>query len=75
LKCPRPKTYSENPKTLGEHFKKRRPELGLTQKQAAERLTINPSTALNWEPGRRAPSIRSMPAILTFLDYDPSRGP
>jgi DNA-binding XRE family transcriptional regulator len=71
LKCPRPKAYSENPQTLGGHFKKRRLELGLTQKQAAERLAINPSTVLNWETGRRAPAIRSMPAILGFLGYDP----
>jgi transcriptional regulator with XRE-family HTH domain len=75
LKCPRPKAYPENPQTLGGHFKKRRLELGLTQKQAAERLAINPSTVLNWETGRTVPPIRSMPAILTFLGYDPFPAP
>jgi transcriptional regulator with XRE-family HTH domain len=75
LKCPKPKDYSENPQSLGEHFKNRRLELGLTQKQAAERLAINPSTVLNWETGRWAPPIRSMPAILGFLAYDPFPAP
>ena len=75
LKCPKPKAYSENPQTLGEHFKKRRLELGLTQKEAAERLAITPSTVLNWETGRRGPPIRLMPAILGFLGYDPFAAP
>ena len=70
-KCPRPKAYCENPQTLGEHVRKRRLELGLTQKQAAKSLGVNPWTELNWETGQHEPPIRSMPAILRFLGYDP----
>jgi DNA-binding XRE family transcriptional regulator len=56
---------------LGEHIRKRRLELELTQKQAAELLGVNPWTVLNWEVGRNEPPIRSVPAVLTFLGYDP----
>ena len=70
LKCRKPKDYPENPKTLGEHIKKRRLELGLTQKQAANALGVNGWTILNWETGQHHPSIRSVPAILSFLGYD-----
>ena len=45
--------------------------MGLTQKQAASALGVNPWTVLNWEAGRFEPPIRSMPAILDFLGYDP----
>jgi len=71
LKGLKPKETDFEPQTLGKHIRKRRLELELTQKQAAERLAINPSTVLNWESGRRAPPIRSMPAVLGFLGYDP----
>jgi transcriptional regulator with XRE-family HTH domain len=43
----------------------------LTQKQAAERLGVNPWTVLNWEKDHTEPPIESMPAIIRFLDYDP----
>ena len=71
IKCPKPKDYPENPKTLDEHIKKRRIELGLTQKQAAQALGVNPWTVMNWETGRFEPPIRWLPAILRFLGYDP----
>ena len=65
------KGLSRNPTTLGEHIKKRRLELGLTQKQVANALGVNPWTVLNWETGQHQPPIRSIPGILAFLDYDP----
>jgi hypothetical protein len=34
-------------------------------------LGVNPWTVINWETERFDPPIRSMPAILTFLGYDP----
>ncbi len=71
LKCPRPKAYCEDPRTIGEHLKKRRLLLGLTQKDAAKVLGVNPWTVLNWEIGRFTPPMRSIPATLGFLGYDP----
>lgn len=50
-------------------------ELGLTQAKAASRLGVNPWTVLNWETGRHEPPIRSMPAILRYLGYDPFSAP
>ena len=71
LKALKPKETDFEPQTLGEHVRKRRLELRLTQKQAAERLGVNPWTVLNWEKDHTAPPIESMPAIIRFLGYDP----
>jgi DNA-binding XRE family transcriptional regulator len=58
LKGLRPLPYNPNPTTLGEHMLKRRIELGLFQKDIAERLGINLFTVLNWEHDRATPPIR-----------------
>jgi transcriptional regulator with XRE-family HTH domain len=71
LVAPRPKPYPEHPQTLAEHIKRRRLELRLTRKHAAERLSVAPLSVSTWETGRRQPLIRSMPAILEFLGYVP----
>ena len=71
LKALKPKETDFEPQTLGEHVRKRRLELRLTQKQAAERLGVNPWTVLNWEKDHTEPPIESMPAIIRFLGYDP----
>ena len=71
LVAPRPKPYPENPRIVGEHIKRRRVKLGLTQAQAAARLGVKSWTVLNWETGRFDPPIRSMPTIFEFLGYYP----
>jgi transcriptional regulator with XRE-family HTH domain len=40
---------------LGGQLVRRRSTLGLTQKQAAERLSVDPSTLAKWERGEREP--------------------
>ena len=75
LKALKPKATDFAPQILGEHVRKRRLELRLTQKQAAERLGVNPWTVLDWEKDHTEPPIESMPAIIRFLDYDPFREP
>ncbi len=70
LKALKPKETDFEPRTLGEHVRKRRLELRLTQKQAAERLDVNPWTVLNWEKDHTEPPIESMPDVIRFLDYD-----
>lgn len=67
----KPKETDFEPRTLGEHLRKRRLELRLTQKQVAERIGVNPWTILNWEKGNTEPPIASMPALLKFLGYAP----
>jgi DNA-binding XRE family transcriptional regulator len=49
LKALRTKDYSENPQTLGGHLNKRRRELGLLQREAADRMGIQRATYINWE--------------------------
>ena len=71
LKALKPKETDFEPKTLGEHVRKRRLELRLTQKEAAERLGVNFWTVLNWEKDHTEPPIESMPPIIRFLGYDP----
>ena len=59
------------PVSLGEHLKKRRLELGLTQKEAGTHLGVTSFTVTNWEHGLRRPAIQHFPAICQFLGYDP----
>ena len=58
------------PPTLGEHLRKWRLEMRLTQTQVAERIGVNPWTILNWEKGHSEPPIETVPALLQFLGYD-----
>jgi hypothetical protein len=55
LKSLRKPVYEEHPQTLGQHLKKRRRELGLRQRQAAERMGILVETYANWEKGHTKP--------------------
>jgi transcriptional regulator with XRE-family HTH domain len=70
LKALKPKETDFEPKTLGEHVRKRRLELKLNQRQAADRLRVNPWTVLNWEKGDTEPLIEAVPVILRFLGYN-----
>ena len=71
LKALKPLPYAREPKTLGEHLKKRRYELELRQKDAAGRLEISQSTYITWETYGAEPEIRYWPRIVAFLGYDP----
>jgi transcriptional regulator with XRE-family HTH domain len=71
LKSLKPKETDFEPHTLGEHLRKRRLELNLTQKEVADQLGVNPWTILNWEKGHTEPPMASIPAIARFLGYDP----
>jgi transcriptional regulator with XRE-family HTH domain len=71
LKALKPKETDFEPQALGEHIRKRRLELGLTQKEAADRLGVKPVTVLNWEKGKTDPPVGCILAIIGFLGYDP----
>ena len=75
LKSLRKKDYSENPQTLGEHLKKRRRELGLLQREAAERMGIWAETYANWEKGKSEPVAAQFRPVVLFLGYDPTPAP
>ena len=64
-----------NPKTLGEHLKRRRLQLHLMQADLAYRLGVHLESLKNWERGVTNPIIRYIPRILEFLGYDPESEP
>ena len=75
LKALKPKDTDFEPRSLGQHVRKRRLGLKLTQKNLAKQLGVSPWTVRNWEKGHTEPPIASMPALLRFLGYDPSPEP
>jgi len=75
LKALRAKDYPEKPQTLGEHLKKRRRELGLLQREAAERMGVSTDTVVNWEKDRTKPIAAQFRPVVTFLGYDPTSQP
>jgi hypothetical protein len=54
------KDYSENPQTLGGHLKKRRRELGLLQREAAEVMKSFTNSSLNFQQPTLSPLQRLM---------------
>ena len=65
------KAWDFEPKTLGEHIRRRRLMLSLEQKEVAAILGVDPMTVHNWETGHRKPEISFIPALVQFLGYDP----
>ena len=75
LKALRAKDYCENPHTLGEHLKKRRRELRLFQKEAANRMGVGTDTYANWRKGKTEPVASQFRPVVAFLGYDPMPAP
>jgi transcriptional regulator with XRE-family HTH domain len=65
------KGYPRELKTIGDHIRKRRLDLGLQQTQVALLICVDKTTVMNWERGHRTPAIRHIPAIIRFLGYVP----
>src|SRR6266566_4160120 len=63
------------PRTLGGHLRKRRHQLGLWQRQAAESLGVSIETYRNWENDRGTPSAGSWKAVVVFLGHNPAPEP
>lgn len=59
------------PKTIGEHIKRRRLELHLLQRDVAGLIGVHPESVKNWERGVLKPMIRHLPKIIEFLGYTP----
>lgn len=75
LKSLRKKDYSEHPETLGEYLKKRRRELGLLQREVADRMGINHFTYINWEKDKTKPVSSQFRPVIDFLGFDPTPAP
>jgi transcriptional regulator with XRE-family HTH domain len=50
-------------------------DLGLLQRDVAERIGVTASTVNNWESGRMEPGIRHLPQIIDYLGYVPFECP
>jgi transcriptional regulator with XRE-family HTH domain len=57
---------------LGEHLKKRRRELGLLHREAAEMMGIQRDTYVNWEKDKTKPVASQFRPVVAFLGYDPT---
>jgi len=58
-----------NPTTVGDHLRKRRLDLGVTQRQVAAQIGANVTSVRNWEGNATAPALWFMPGIIRFLGY------
>ncbi|TXI50633.1 MAG: XRE family transcriptional regulator [Lysobacter sp.] len=65
------KCYDFELKTLGDHIRRRRQVLSITQEEAAALLGVNAWTVHNWETGQRKPEIQFVPVLVEFLGYEP----
>jgi DNA-binding XRE family transcriptional regulator len=61
----------ENPKTVGEHIRKRRQGLKLLQVDVAKIFDVCEDTITGWENDRNKPLIHHYPKIIEFLGYNP----
>lgn len=66
-----PSDYPQELVTIGDHLRKRRLDLGLLQREVAERMGVDVSSIHNWERGRTSPPPRFVPRIVEFLGYVP----
>jgi transcriptional regulator with XRE-family HTH domain len=68
---PLPSAYPKEIKTLGDHIRKRRLDLGLFQKDVARQIGVTEESVYNWETNRTEPEVRLIPRIIEFLGYTP----
>lgn len=66
-----PRGYPHEVRTLGDHLRRRRLDLGLTQRILAERWGVRSETIAAWELGRTKPGVRQVAKIVTLLERDP----
>jgi transcriptional regulator with XRE-family HTH domain len=64
--------FLDPPKTIGDHIRKRRLQLGWGATHLAQLLKVSTDTVYNWEHNRSKPGIRFMPGIANFLGYAPA---
>jgi transcriptional regulator with XRE-family HTH domain len=72
---PRSYAYPKELKTIGDHIRKRRLDLGFDQKTIGQRIGVCCLTITGWEKRHTKPKVRHLPAIITFLGYDPRPEP
>ncbi len=71
LKGQKPSKIPKVLTTWGDHIKKRRIELGLLQREVAERIGVTEASVYDWERHRTEPMVHLIPQITQFLGYTP----
>ena len=69
----RPKGYTEQPKTIGEHLIKYRIDHKLKRIEVAKLLGVVPSVITDWEKGKYQPEAGHLKNIIAFIAYIPKR--
>ena len=59
------------PRTVGDHIRRKRLSMKLMQKEVAERIGADKCLINNWEGNHTNPHLQYMPAIIEFLGYNP----
>jgi transcriptional regulator with XRE-family HTH domain len=62
---------SKEPRTLGEHLRRRRHTLGLHQSQAAQKLGVSSRALTDWECDKTYTSWGCHERLIEYLGYDP----
>ena len=70
-----PRGYPIEVRTLGDHLRRRRLELGLLQRTVAKQLRVSVEAIALWEKNRVRPRPRQYRAVIEFLGYDPEPTP
>jgi DNA-binding transcriptional regulator YiaG len=71
VRKPNAPQYSEDPRTLGEHIRKKRIERTMLQKELAALLGVTEDCITGWEKERTEPQVKYYPNIIAFLEYYP----
>jgi DNA-binding XRE family transcriptional regulator len=66
-----PKSFLPEPVTIGDHVRRQRGVLGLSQEKAAAAIGVCRDALARWEVGTSNPDPTVMPAVIRFLGYDP----
>ena len=67
----RPVRIPLEPKTIGDHIRRKRLSMKLLQKEVAERIGVKHTSMYIWEGNHATPEVRYMPAIIEFLGHNP----
>jgi DNA-binding XRE family transcriptional regulator len=59
-------------RSIGDHVRKRRENLGFLQREVALRIGVDKTTIYNWETGRTCPNLRALRGAIRFLGHNPT---
>ena len=70
-KKPNKKPYPKELNTYGDHLRKKRLDLDLSQPQVAKTIQVDENSITQWELNHTKPQVKQIPKIISFLGYSP----